>query len=132
MRRAGERQGMALGAAGGSKTPTVTFLPWSPPTCVTSPVPSAWGDTDAYHKGEALGRGGPVVGGAVPDAHFNPRIVDLAWAGISDFTHDPKRHREEAPALTSATTASLDFAPTHLLQAQAAFEPCPSCPHAPR
>lgn len=112
MGRVAERQSMARGAAYGSKTPTVTFLPWPPPTRDTSPIPSAWGDTGAYHEGEALGGGGPVVGGAVPDAHFNPCIMDLAWAGVSNFTHDPKRHRKEAPALTTATIASLDFAPT--------------------
>ena len=43
----------------------------------------------AYHKGEAFGRQGPVVGGAVPHANLHQGVMGPDGAGISDLTDDP-------------------------------------------
>lgn len=69
--------------------------PTAAPHTVPALSPARWDTARPYHEGEALGRGGAVAGGAVLDAHLHPRVVDLARAGVSDFTHDPKRHGEE-------------------------------------
>lgn len=44
---------------------------------------------EAYHKGEALGGQGSVVGGTVPHTHFHQGVMGPQCAGISDLTDNP-------------------------------------------
>lgn len=73
----------------------------------------------AYHKGETLGRQGPVVGGAVPHAHLHQGVVSPHRAGVPDLTDDP--------AGTSRASASCGV--QHRGRAFPAHRPSPRCTH---
>lgn len=61
--------------------------------CTATPL-ATWedGQGEAYHKGEALGGQGPVVGGAVSHTHLHQGVVSPHRAGIPDLADDPVGH----------------------------------------
>lgn len=64
-----------------------------------------------YHKGEALGRQGPELGGAVPHAHLHQGIVGPHSAGITNLAHDPAGN--QGPQRAKGSSGS-QASPAHL------------------